>query len=339
MPVRGSCLEPEADAGPSPATRSGVVVVELGDVLICGVVVVVDGVVGVDCDVPLDCDVPVCFLAADFFFGTVVPPSGSWYWSSPAPPAREPRRGCRGARRWSGTRGSGGELPSRGDDRGKIGPAVRSASAPNCGTFARGCAPPRTTSGATHHATQGTGPPSRAGALRGPSPLVPDDEPDDPPGRSHARGDRRRPGRAGPARRRPPRGARRPPRAHRPAAAADGSHAHPAGPRRRVRHGPGGRTRRRDPDQQRPAAGVHHPGDAVARLDRLRRAGRADLRVPDPPRRRAGRPDGRRPRRRPRQAGRAGDLHHTVRRGPGRSCSSRWPSACSERSSASRSPR
>jgi hypothetical protein len=75
MPVLGSCSEdevPELEDGSEPdAAAAGVVVAVLGDVLICGVVVVG----AVLCAVPPD----DFFLGVLFFLDVLVDPSGSWY--------------------------------------------------------------------------------------------------------------------------------------------------------------------------------------------------------------------------------------------------------------------
>jgi hypothetical protein len=81
MPVRGSWLdEPEPEDGSDPEAAVVVVVVDpevvVGDTFVCGVVVAGAVVLGA-----------VFFVGALCFFGFVVlEPSGSWYWSSPAPP-------------------------------------------------------------------------------------------------------------------------------------------------------------------------------------------------------------------------------------------------------------
>jgi hypothetical protein len=79
MPVRGSWLdEPEPEDGSDPEAAVVVVVdpeVVVGDTFVCGVVVA-GAVLGA-----------VVFVGVLCFFGFVVlEPSGSWYWSSPAPP-------------------------------------------------------------------------------------------------------------------------------------------------------------------------------------------------------------------------------------------------------------
>ena len=92
----------------------------------------------------------------------------------------------------------------------------------------------------------------------------------------------------------------------------------------------GRRPRGRDAGQQRAAARLHDRGHAAARVDRLRRARRADLRVPDPARGRAGGAGRRRARdraRAPRRRGAAArrrprvEAHAAVRRRRAQRCS------------------